>query len=250
MGVRRRQILWGLAAMALSGAVYVLTLTQPQEAVPAAAERLTQAVEIQPLCGTAIEMDVLETAEEARIGAGRMVGRGSAGYVHEDGGYRVLGTMMDTREEAEKMREKLNVAGIAAECYSVSGEGLTLKVTAAQSQIDALTDAIHAVDMAAVQPGRIAGQLDSAEIDGDRARGLVAMLVSDLETAQADFRDTGAQGALSERLDGLMSEAIDMLEPLTEDGGERNLMLAGEIRCAGMAVWFAREEMIAALKGE
>jgi len=248
--VRRRQILWGLAAMALSGAIYLTTLMKPQAAVPAAAERLTQVVEMQALRGTAIEMDVCESAGEARISAGRMISRGSAGYIHEDGGYRVLGTMMDTREEAESMREKLISAGVSAECYSVSGEGLTMKVTAAQRQIDALTAAIHAVDMAAVQPGRIAEQLDSAEIDADRARGLAAMLVSDLEMAQADFRDTGAQGVLSERLDGLMSGAIDVLEPLTQDGGETNLTLAGEIRCAGMAVWFAREEMITALKRE
>lgn len=104
--------------------------------------------------------------------------------------------------------------------------------------------------MAALQPGQIAAQLDSAQIDGDRARGLMAMLVNDLETAQADFHDTGAQGPLAEGLDGLMSHALHILEPLTHDGKATDLLLAGEIRCAGMEVWFAREKMIAGLKGE
>ena len=250
MRVGRRQILWGLTAMLLTGAIYALTLQKPPDALPTASERRTQTVVLQALSGTAIEMDVCETAAEARISAGRMMSRGSAGYLHEDGSWRVLGTMMDTREEAEAMQNKLNAAGLAVECYGVSGAELTLKVTAAQHQIDALKDAVHAVDMAALQPGQIAEQLDSAKIDGDRARGLMAMLVSDLETAQADFRDTGAQGPLSEGLDALMTDALAVLEPLTHDGGATDLMLAGEIRCAGMAVWFAREQMIAVLKGE
>lgn len=246
----RRQILNAAAAMALTGVLYVCTLMQPPETLPAAAERMTQTVEMQALTGTAIEMDVCETEAEARISAGRMTARGSAGYVHEDGGYRVLGIMLDTREEAEAMRDKLNAASVMVECYGVSGESLMLKVTAAQKQIEALTGAIHAVDMAALQPGRIAAQLDQAEINGSRARGLMAMLVSDLETAQADFRDTSAQGALAEALDALITDALAVLEPLTQDAGQPDLMLAGEMRCAGMKVWFAREQMIARLKGK
>lgn len=245
----KRQILAAMAAFALTAALYGLTLLRQPEAVPTAAERITQTVALQALSGTAIQMDLCKAAGTARISAGRMVSRGSAGYVREDDGFRVLGTMLNTREEAEAMRDKLTAAGVPVECYDITGDGLTMKVTAARHQIDALTSAIHAVDMAAVQPGKIAEQLDMAQIDGDRARGLMAMLVSDLETAQADFRDTGAQGALSEQLDALMTDALGALEPLTEDGGQMDLMLAGEIRCAGMEVWFAREAMIDQLKG-
>lgn len=248
MPVVKRQIWGAMAAFALTAALYGLTLLQQPEAVPTAAERITQTVEMQALSGTAIQMDLCETAGAARISAGRMVSRGSAGYVHEDGGFRVLGTMLDSQEEAEAMRDKLTAAGVPVDCYDIAGDGLTVKVTAARHQINALTGAIHAVDMAAVQPGKIAEQLDTAQIDGDRARGLVAMLVSDLETAQADFRDTGAQGTLSEQLDALMTDALSALEPLTEDGGQMDLMLAGEIRCAGMEVWFAREAMIDRLR--
>jgi penicillin-binding protein 2 len=79
-------------------------------------------------------------------------------------------------------------------------------------------------------------------------RGVI--LVSDLETAQADFRDTSAQGALAEALDALITDALAVLEPLTQDAGQPDLMLAGEMRCAGMKVWFAREQMIARLKGK
>lgn len=240
----RRQIVGAVTAMLVMGAAYALTLYGAPEAVPVSSERVTQVVTMQALEGTALQMDACETAQQARVSGARLSARGSAGFVRWDDGYRVLGIMMDSREEAEEMQKKLAAGGVETLCYDCAGQELTLKATAQQHQLDALNNAIHAVDMAAVQPGRIAAQLDSAEIDGDRARGLVAMLVSDLETAQADFRDTGAQGALSEQLDALMTDALEALEHLTRDGGEMDLMLAGEIRCAGMTVWFARESMI------
>ena len=246
----RRQIIGAVATMLILGLAYALTLYGAPEAVPVASERVTQTVTMQALEGCALQMDRCETAQQARVSAARLSNRGSAGFVCWDDGYRVLGIMMDSREEAEAMQEKLATGGLETECYACTGKELTLRVTAQQHQIDALNSAIHAVDMAAVQPGRIAAQLDSAEIDGDRARGLVAMLVSDLETAQADFRDTGAQGVLSESLDALMTGALDALEKLTYDGGEMDLLLAGEIRCAGMSVWFKREEMIERLLAE
>ena len=244
----RRQVGIALLALMLTGTIYGATLLKQGETRPVAAEQVTQTVTIPALEGTAVQMDVCETAQQARISAARMVGRGSAGFVCWDDGYRVLGIMMDTREEAEAMRQKLADSGVDTQCYDCNGSALTLKVTAQQHHIDALDSAIHAVDMAAVQPGRIAAQLDRAEIDGDRARGLMAMLVSDLEMAQADFRDTGARGALPEQLDALMTDALRVLEHLTQDRGQMDLMLAGEIRCAGMTVWFAREEMVQQLK--
>ena len=142
------------------------------------------------------------------------------------------------------MCEKLNAGGMKVQCYPCTGQTLTLKVTGEPRQIEALTAAIHAVDMAVIQPENIAQQLDAAKIDSDRARGLVAMLVRDLETAQADFRDTGAQGGLSEPLEALMTEAIAALEPLTQTRVGSDLTLAGQIRCAGISVFFQREAML------
>ena len=142
------------------------------------------------------------------------------------------------------MCERLQQAGVQADCYPVEAKALTMKVTAGRAQIAALTAALHAMDMASTQPEALARQLDAGEIDADRARGLVAMLVSDMEAAQADFADAGAQGLLSERLDAALSEAIAALEPLTRDDGQTtDLVLSGRIRCAGMKIWFSRAEV-------
>ena len=70
------------------------------------------------------------------------------------------------------------------------------------------------------------------------------MLVSDMEAAQADFADAGAQGLLSERLDAALSEAIAALEPMTRDDGQTtDLVLSGRIRCAGIQIWLSRAEV-------
>lgn len=237
----RRQILLALAAMLTAAALYGMTLAiRPRPVTAVAAEQVTQSVTMEAMERVMVQLDACDTALEARISAARTVRRGSAGYIYSDGEYRVFGAMAETREEAEQMCEKLRSAGVQADCYPVRAGALTMRVTAGQTQIAALTAALHAMDMAGTQPEAIARRMDAGEIDADRARGLVAMLVSDVETAQADFGDTGAQGALSEQLDGALSGAIAALEPLTRDDGQTALTLAGQIRNAGMKIWFSR----------
>lgn len=237
----RRQIGLALAAMAVAGALYLLTLMPGADSAPAvAAEQVTSPVVMDAMQRVMVQLDACDTEADARISAARTVRRGSAGYIHLDRQYRVLGAMAETQEEAEQMCDKLRAAGVNASCYPVETKALTMKVTAGQTQIAALTAALHAMDMASTQPEVIARQMDSGEINADRARGLVAMLVSDVESAQADFSDAGARGLLSERLDGALTEAIDALEPLARDDGQTDLVLAGQIRCAGMKIWFSR----------
>lgn len=243
-----RQSGMALAVLALSGMMYALTSLLPAEAVPAAAGQITQTVTMQAIGGTAVQVGMHAAAADARMDAGRLMGRGSAGYVRFDGGYRVLGTMADTREAAEALCRSLQAEGMTVVCYDCAGQALTMKVTGESSDIDALTAAIHAVDMAAVQPGKIAQQMEAAQMDAQRARSLAAMLVSDLETAQADLRDAGGQRTICGALDDLMTDAIAALEPLTRHDGRPDVMLPAEMRCAGMAVRFSREDMIRALQ--
>jgi hypothetical protein len=130
-----------------------------------------------------------------------------------------------------------------------NGQELTMKVTADAGQIRALTKAVHAVDMAAVQPGRIAMQLDAGEIDAEYARGLMAMLVRDLETAQQNFAEAEPSGLPAEALNGLMRHAVAALQPLTADSVPA-AQLTGRMRCAGLSVWFAREDWIKVIEAK
>ena len=241
----RRQIGAALAAMALCGLMYGWTLLRGG-AVPAAGERITQTVSMPALNGTAVRMDFCESARQARVSAAALTERGSAGYLHYDGGWHVLGTMLDSAGEAEEMCGRLVRDGVQADCYECEGRSLTLNLAGDAQQIAALTAAICAVDAAALQPCRIAAQLDGGQISQAHARGLIAALSGDLEAAQADFRDTGAQGDFSAQLDALLSRAIAALRPLTQDAERTATALSGQMRCAGLNVWFAREEMIGA----
>ena len=245
-GMAKRQIAAALAAVLATGALYICTLPQP-EAKSVAAERITQTVTMQALSGTALQMDVCETPLIARISAARLTDRGSAGYVLAGERYRVLAIMLDTEAEALQMQQKLAQSGVQTELCPCSGQELTMKVTADAGQIRALTKAVHAVDMAAVQPGRIAMQLDAGEIDAEYARGLMAMLVSDLETAQQNFAEAEPSGLPAEALNGLMRRAVAALQPLTADSVPA-AQLTGRMRCAGLSVWFAREDWIQSMK--
>ena len=242
----KKQIAYALAATMIAGAVYVATLPRPA-AKSVAAERITQAVTVQALSGTALQMDMTESPLTARISAARLTDRGSAAYVLQKDRCRALGILLESPEEAESMRQRLAQSGIETEIYPCEGQALTLRVTADAAQLHALTSAIHAVDMAALQPGRIAQQMDAGDIDAAFARGLMAMLVSDLETAQNAFATAAPAGTHVDAFNHLMREAIAALQPLTEDALSDTL-LTGRMRCAGMHVWFSREALIAQIQ--
>ena len=245
----KRQLAAAFAVMAAMGLIYLGTLTTP-EAVPAGSERITQNVTLAALDGVMLQMDVCDSAQSARISAARLTGRGSAGYVRTDDGYRVLGIWSQTQSEAENMQTTLAENGVPTELYVCNGQTLTLKVTADAAQIEALTAALHAVEMAAVQPGRIAAQMDSGTMTADRARGMMAMLLADVQAARTDFAGTEAAAPLGPALIQLLDETEKALVPLTKISPATDLMLAGEMRCAGMGVYFVREEMMERVGGQ
>lgn len=234
-----RQIRGALTVMAVAALLYGATLLHMPEAAPAAAERVTRTVTLPERSGVAVELDRCGTLQEARISAARLTMQGSAGFVRQDAGWRVLGALADTREEAEVICGKLAAHGVNASGRAWNIDGLTLRVTAQPQQADALEAAMHAADMAAVQPGRIAQQLDAGEIGTARARALTAILTADLLTAQNGLQTAGTAGRLSDAADRLLSGALAALQPLTADRGQTPLQLSGELRCAGMA---ARQE--------
>lgn len=218
--------------------VYVLTLNLDGPDVVesmAAAPRVTRQIEFEPVEGWCVCMDACDSAQEARLRASAWVSRGAAGYVTElEGRWLVLGAVYDSEREADRVARRLSDdEDIPASVLSLCAEGLTLRVTAPEAQINAIAGADSLLRKQTAQLGDIALQLDRGEIGADAARTLCALAASEAGEASTALSaipgaaENGLCAALIERLDALTG----MLETLAT-ASAAGAALSGMLRCA------------------
>ena len=154
--------------------VYVLTLDLKGPDVVesmAAAPRVTREIDFEPLEGWCVVMAICESPQQARLMASAWVGRGAAGYVAElEDGWAVVGAVYDGEKEARRVAKRLNDdEGIPAEATRLSAEGVRLRITAPQAQIEAVAGADALLREQTRQLGEAALQLDRGDMSADAA---------------------------------------------------------------------------------
>lgn len=231
--------------------VYVLTLDVKGPDVVesmAAAPRVTREIAFEPLSAWCVSMAHCQSQQEARMQASAWVGRGAAGCVQElNGEWRVLGALYDSQKEAERVSKRLNDdEGIPAEAVRLEAKGLTLRVTAPQAQIDAVTGADALLRAQTAQLGTVAQQLDKGEINADAARALCALAAteaSDLAASLAAIPGAGENrlcAGLIERLKALSQ----MQDTVASSARADATALSGMLRCAQIENYIGQWEMM------
>lgn len=235
--------------------VYALTLNVKEADVVqsmAAAPRVTRQIEFDRLTGWCVAMARCDTQEEARLQASAWVGRGAGGYVTElDGGWAVLGAVYDTEREAERIAKRMrDDEDIPAEAVRLEAEGLTLRVTAPESQIEAIAGADALLRRQSAQLGEMALQLDRGEIGADAARTLCSLAASEAEEAGRGLAAIPGSGenalcaGLIERLDGL-AQLQGAVAGSARSGGAT---LSGMLRCAQLETFVGQWRLQEGLK--
>lgn len=228
VSVRRERptaLAWAVALAVTMLVVYVLTLNASlPDAVESvsAAPRVTQTIELEALEMWCVSMGRWDSAESARVEAAGFTARGAAGCVHEiDGAWYVLGAMYDTERAAKRVAARLRDGeGTEAEVLRLEADGVTLRVTAPDQQIDAIGAADAALRAQVDRLGGIALQLDRRELEPDAARTLCALASTEVLEAGGRLSDMpgarenalcaaliGRAEALSGQLDGIAASA-------------------------------------------
>lgn len=231
--------------------VYVLTLdvngADVMESM-AAAPRVTKEIAFDALTGWVVSMATCESPQAARLQASAWVSRGAAGCVHQlDGQWRVLGALYDSRKEAERVSKRLvEEEGIPAEVVPLEARGLTLRVTAPQAQIDALSGADALLRQQIRQLGQVARQLDHGEINPEAARALSALAATEAEK-QADLLAAipgAGENALCAALIGRLRESAQMQDTAAKADRTDSAALSGMLRCAQIEGFLAMRDVM------
>ena len=236
--------------------VYVLTLDLKGPDVVesmAAAPRVTREIDFEPLEGWCVVMAICESPQQARLMASAWVGRGAAGYVAElEDGWAVVGAVYDGEKEARRVAKRLyDDEGIPAEATRLSAEGVRLRITAPQAQIEAVAGADALLREQTRQMGEAALQLDRGDMSADAARTLCAL--SAREAREAGQRLAAIPGAAE---NGLCSGLIERLNALagaldavSNGGASAGAALSGMLRCAQAENFIGQWRLLKGLKG-
>lgn len=233
--------------------VYVLTLDVKGADVVesmATAPRVTKEIAFDGLTGWGVSMATCESPQAARLQASAWVSRGAAGCVFQlDGQWRVLGALYESRKEAERVSKRLaEDEGIPAEVVPLEAKGMTLRVTAPQAQIDALSGADALLRQQIRQLGQVALQLDRGEINPEAARALCALAVTEAEK-QADLLAAipgAGENALCAALIERLRELAQMQDTAAKADRADSAALSGLLRGAQIEGFLGMLEMMSA----
>lgn len=113
----------------------------------------------------AIQTGVFENEETARQSALAFQKRGAAGYLWENGRFRVLASAYPAEQEAQNVREQLREQHqIDSYLYQISFPGVTLRLKGMQGQLNILQAAFSHVHELAIQLQKLSVALDRQEV--------------------------------------------------------------------------------------
>lgn len=173
-------------------------------------------------------------AENARIDSARYMKRGAAGYLMErNGQWFSIGNMYFSKEEADLITEHLLKNGINASVIELNEKGVTLRVTADEDTLDALSFCVSAFREYEESLMNFSYRLDAGELSKREARVLLSVLYYDLSEKRAEAEKalkTLDKNAAKE-IFAMYLNLLDDVSSLTKnEGGE--MMLSARIKYA------------------
>lgn len=165
---------------------FSLSKMPQQTAVPldeAFDETMTEAiVELPAKNWYALQVGVFESEESARQSSLAFQKRGAAGYLWQDGRYRVLAAAYPEREDAQQVREQLrDQHSIDSYLYAIEFPAVSMRLNGMQGQVDILQAAFAHVNDLALQIQALSVQMDRQELSASETAGQLSALDTQMD---------------------------------------------------------------------
>ena len=157
----------------------------------------------------ALQLGAFENEAAAKEQAEQFAMRGAAGYVWHDGRYRVLAAVYPLKEDAQRVRERLQVRHeIDSYLYQIKLPEIHVRLSGMQGQLDILQAAlIHGTDLVnALQ--RMSVSMDRQELNVDEAFAELASLHDQISLVALRLRQRFAapRHAMADQLLGCLEQ--------------------------------------------
>lgn len=136
----------------------------------------------------ALQMGVYGDEKNAETQAALLKERGAGGYVMEDQGrYRVLAAAYLEQASLKQVRDQLTGEGLESAAYVFSAPNSTLRVTAAQEQLDGLNAGFAALTKLQKDMADVSLAFDQQQQSVETGRAAVSSLLNELREAKDAF---------------------------------------------------------------
>ncbi len=195
----RRTVICILCCLFMYGC-YMYTLPETENAssaVQAAAQiRIPAKITLPAIRLYAVSLGSFDTETEALPYAAAYALRGAAGHVVEtETGWEILGVGCDSDSDAERICRQLSEnENIPARTVLFTADETVISLTAAQSQTDAIANALELMESIPAELSQLAAQIDSGKCPSETARTLISTRYTEagrvLETLSAELGTT------------------------------------------------------------
>jgi hypothetical protein len=251
-----RRILLPLIAVAVAYCAYLTTMpapvTQTMTAVNDDSPRVTREITLPSRKLYAACLGRYDSETTARVEAARLTARGAAGCVRaDDGEFAVLGAVYDTQGDAGSVCRRISrEEGMDATVLHCAADALKLRVTAGETQLTAMENAISMLERTPSELSELSYQLDSGEMAADTARALISVMYTSAAEVATGL-ETAARGT-SDRfclaLCHLTDEICAALEHMCAPDGPEGLALSSEMKNAAISARLGVMDMMEKLR--
>lgn len=187
-----------------------------------------------------------QSMENARLTSARFMQRGAAGYLYEmDGKWFSVGNMYFSKDEAEKIASHLAENHLSASVIPLKQTGVTLRVTAEASALDALSFIISAFSDFETSLLDYSERIDAGVLSEREARVLLSVLSFDVseKKPEAEKAVLASGDNAAKEIFNMYLNLLETASSLTKNAGGE-MMLSARIKFAAIDCAIARMNLL------
>ncbi|MBQ3080761.1 MAG: hypothetical protein IJC48_12320 [Clostridia bacterium] len=214
-----------LAVLIICFVIYLLTLAAKTDTIEKYAssdpvnqqKRITEEVCLIGGDFYIVHLGACDTEEEARILAARYMQMGAAGYLYKSDRIYAAGNAYSNKSEANEAAERIRLQNIGAGVIHIKSEDAVLRITAAESQIEAFKSAYSAYQTLEDELFLIAQRLD-AGLSASNALTQIAIAAYEFTPLKEDMESavSGSSDAICLQISELCRTAHSEMRKLSK----------------------------------
>jgi len=212
----------------------VLTIPDPTEEPSTDTSKVTETLKANALTMYAIQMNAFSDKDNADAYASELKEKGGAGYILNDGFYRVIAIGFKSEEDAKQVKEELKADGIESHVYKIATAGANMNITATKDNVNAIKSAFEQWEDKFGSLEDIIINLDKGSITPSDACDAIEKTKADLEQIRDQLKTLSSnQNNSSNVLSGLVTlydNSCLSLDKILSENSMNKVAISSEIK--------------------
>ncbi|HHU79222.1 MAG: SPOR domain-containing protein [Caldicoprobacterales bacterium] len=181
----------------------VLTVPENTEEPARDTVKVTETLKTNALTIYAIQMGAFTDGSNAEAFAQELRNKGGAGYILDDGFYRVMAIGFQSEEDAQKVRKGLKDDDIEAHVYKMAASGVNMEITATKDNVAAISSAYESWEKNYRSLEDIIVSLDSGSVSPIEASDRIRAIKTEMGQMKNQLQEISSNQSNNAILSGL-----------------------------------------------